>query len=213
MQHRRLTKPTFQFFTEWLEEWADISRINRDTHTSKPTQSHIETPQFNKSLIKTPSNFNSRSTVQSPKQVQRSSSRDSQRSNPGDRDFRDTVRKLHKNTPSNTNYKNQQVNPGENPYRPPFRVSRNQDRSPSTSKPKCAWCTDNGLAHNHVTPDCAMLQNANAIDQWKFLFNHQLCDSFLLPGHHWRQCKNKAQDSCPNCGNSCLLYTSPSPRD
>ena len=67
---------------------------------------------------------------------------------------------------------------------------------------KCAWCTDNGLAHNHVTPDCAMLQNANAIDQWKVLFNHQLCDSCLLPGHHWRQCKNKAQDSCPNCGNS-----------
>ena len=31
MQHRRLTKPTFQFFPDWLEEWADISRINEDT--------------------------------------------------------------------------------------------------------------------------------------------------------------------------------------
>ena len=104
--------------------------------------------------------------------------------------------------PSNTNYKNQRTNPGERPYNTSFRPPRSQIQPPSVKNTKCAWCTDNGLAHNHVTPDCAMLQNANAIDQWKVLFNHQLCDSCLLPGHHWRQCKNKAQDSCPNCGNS-----------
>ena len=126
MQHRRLTKPTFEFFVDWLEEWADISRINRDTSSSIPTQSHIETPQFNKSLIRTPSNLNNRNQLQTPKPVLRSSSRDSQRSNPGDREFRDTVRKLNKNTPSNSNYKNQQTNPGVKTYNPSSRPLRSR---------------------------------------------------------------------------------------
>ena len=158
MEQRQNTKPTFQYFADWIKDRAKISRLNKDTSTPKPSQTHTETPQFSQSLIKTPSNFNNRSSVQTSKPVQRSSSRDSQRSNPGDREFRDTVRKLHKNTPSNSNYKNQRTNPGDKPYSSPFRPPRSRDQSPSTSEPSCAWCSANGRPHVHATSDCAMLK-------------------------------------------------------
>ena len=119
-------------------------------------------------------------------------------SNPGDREFRDTVRKLHKNTPSNSNYKNQRTNPGEKPYSSPFRPPRSRDQSPSTNEPSCAWCSANGRPHVHATSDCAMLKNANALDQWKIIYRNQLCDKCLTKGHGWRECSIR-NPRCPTC--------------
>ena len=112
MQHRRLIKPTFQFFADWLEEWADISRINKDTCPSTSVQSQIEMPLPSKGLTNTSSNFNSKRHLQPLKPVQRSSSRGSQKSNPGDREYRDTLEQIHNQTPNHTNYKFQKHQPG-----------------------------------------------------------------------------------------------------
>ena len=202
LQHRRLIKPTFQFFADWLEEWADISRINKDTCPSTSVQSQIETPLPNKGLTNTSANFNSKRPLQPLKPVQRSSSRGSQKSNPGDREYRDVVKQIHNQTPKYTNYKFQNSSPGEKQRTFPFRHPQSRDHSPPLMDRKCAWCTENGITHNHATPDCVMFQNANAEDQWKVIRKRGICDSCLLPGHSWQVCRNKVQQSCPTCGNS-----------
>ena len=83
-------------------------------------------------------------------------------------------------------------------YNSSFRPLRSKDQSPSRNTPHCAWCAANGQPHAHATPDCAMLKNANALDQWKIIYGNRLCDRCLMPGHHWRECKT-VNEICPSC--------------
>ena len=53
--------------------------------------------------------------------------------------------------------------------------------------------------------------------QWKVVNKHKICDSCLLPGHHWKNCPTHRQQRCPDCQNShhpnlgCIPKTRQSP--
>ena len=135
------------------------------------------------------------SNIQVPTQT---NSKSSQRNNVnGDKEYTDTVRRSRNSSPINTiKQKTQQSRPGEKP--PALNARSPRSGTPSTPEMMCAWCTTNNMAHNHSTPDCNLIKNANAIDQWQDLYKHPVCDRCLLPGHRWRDCtKNNPQ--CQEC--------------
>ena len=175
-----LEVPTFEQFADWATKWADLShRHSCDTYI--PTESKI--------------NRRASSNAQIPTQ---NDSKSSQRnSSNGSKEYRDTVRRSRNSSPISTiNQQSQQPRPGEKLFALPARSTRS--RTPSTPEVMCAWCTTNNMAHNHTTPDCNLIKNANAIDQWQALYKHRVCDRCLLPGHRWRDCtKNNPQ--CLEC--------------
>ena len=153
MEHRQDVKPTFQFFAQWIKDRAKISRLNRDTSAPRQGQTHTETSSI-KSLTNPSSNFNSKRPLQPLKPVQRPSSRGSQRSNPGDREYRDVVKQIHNQTPKYSNHKFQKNSPGETS---PLHRPQHRDQSSPSMNLECAWCTDNGKSHNHATPDLSLI--------------------------------------------------------
>ena len=116
----------------------------------------------------------------------------------GDKEYHDTIRRrpIFSKTPMAPRGQS------NNSSNSPRLQARSRNTSPTNNAPWCAWCTENGAPHRHSTPDCSMLRNANAEDQWKVLNKHNVCDSCLIPGHHWKTCRNKGQESCLGCGNS-----------
>ena len=175
-----LEVPTFEHFADWATKWADLShRHSCEAYNS--TESKI-----NRKV--------STNTQIPPQNNSKSSQRNSLN---GSKEYRDTVRRSRNSSPINTiNQQSQQPRPREKPLALPARSPRST--TPSTPEVMCAWCTTNNMAHNHTTPDCNLIKNANAIDQWQALYKHRVCDRCLLPGHRWRDCtKNNPQ--CPEC--------------
>ena len=135
-----------------------------------------------------------------------------QRTSPGDKEYRDILRQRR---PSYST----QTSPTKGRSPSPIQTSSPRTRSPSPNrsrdttpkrtthpiqnkmpdqnalKKKCAWCTENGTEHNHTTPNCAFLKNAKAMDQWKLLYKHKVCDRCLEPGHYWKYCTS----TTPRC--------------
>ena len=115
----------------------------------------------------------------------------------GDKEYRDATR----STRSPPHASTFNIKMPEETYHPPS-APRSRDISPKSKELWCAWCTENGRTHKHSTANCAMLQNANANDQWKVINKHKVCDSCLVQGHYWRNCPKKTQERCADCGNS-----------
>ena len=175
-----LEVPTFEHFADWATKWADLShRHSCEAYNS--TESKI-----NKKV--------STNTQIPPQNNSKSSQRNSLN---GSKEYRDTVRRSRNSSPINTiNQQSQQPRPREKPLALPARSPRST--TPSTPEVMCAWCTTNNMAHNHTTPDCNLIKNANAIDQWQALYKHRVCDRCFQPGHGWREC-TKHNPQCQDC--------------
>ena len=197
---RHAQMPTFQDFAAWIQQKSHIarldrsSRFDRDKYKPKSGQAHADAaPKMASSTSMPPS---------PPQAVQTQKMRSSmpkvqQRTPGGDKEYRDATRS--KRSPLHTTTFNN--NMPEEVYHLPH-APRNRDTSPTTNESWCAWCTENGRTHNHSTANCSMLKNANANDQWKVINKHKVCDSCLVQGHYWKQCPNKGQERCAECGNS-----------
>ena len=135
------------------------------------------------------------------------------------KEYRDTVRRSRNSSPSNiakqqsrpgekqvSQYtqpgepttQSPSLRPGEKTRMPSMRFQTDRENSPNTIQSMCAWCTENGMPHQHTTSHCHMLKKANAIDQWKVLYKHRVCDRCLTQGHYWRDCSSN-NPQCPNC--------------
>ena len=200
LQHRQNIKtPTFQLFADWIKRWANISRMDKDINPHQASSNYAEATYKN-----IPKPFNN-----IPQQPQRPLQ---QRTSPGEREYRDLLRQR-RNSNSSQSTPTRGRSPSPNP------ISNPRSRSPSPSKNanahspitpqnlspkkdaiknKCAWCTERGINHNHTTPNCAILKNANAMDQWKVLYKRKVCDRCLEFGHHWKECSTR-NPRCPSC--------------
>ena len=79
------------------------------------------------------------------------------------------------------------------------RTSSPVKSSPSQDQKKnfCAWCSENGVTHNHDTANCNQIKGANALDQWTVLYRHRLCVKCLSSGHYYKECKTSSR--CGTC--------------
>ena len=193
--NERAEAPSFHDFVDWISQQTDMARYERNARPYKLSQNYPDTPSNNKR----PQSFHHPTNPPTSLTQQNLQQKGGQKSIPGgDKEYRDVVRGERRSSP-NTSTLNRR-SPATN-YNPP-----NAPRSYETSSKQhdrwCAWCTENGRAHNHSTADCSMLKNANAQDQWTVINKHKVCDSCLSQGHHWKRCPNKAQENCPDCGNS-----------
>ena len=190
--------PTFQDFTAWMQQKSHIarldrsSRLDRDKYKSSPITAHA-TPKTASSISTPPSLPQAAQT-----QKMQSSTPKARRGTPGgDKEYRDATRNS-RNPPHASTFN---IKMPEETYHPPS-APRRRDTSPKTNELWCAWCTENGRAHRHSTASCAMLQDANANDQWKVIHKHKDCDTCLVQGHYWKYCPNNTQERCTECGNS-----------
>ena len=175
MQHRRLTKPTFQFFANWLEEWADISRLNKDTSLPRQAQSYATA---------TSSNL--------------------QRISPGEsKEYRDSQRNRRRGSLEDDapNFKKQKYSAYSNqtpaePLQPQAPLKQKMIGDSSTQS--CTWCNELGSPNNHKLSECLQFPNTNALDQWRFIYAGKACSKCLSPDHYWRQCHLNLQ-LCPRC--------------
>ena len=192
--------PTFQDFASWIQQKSHIarldrsSRLDRDKFKTGSNQTHAEAVPKSSATTSLAAGIQPATSYQRTQKLMPKT----QRSTPGgDKEYRDAMRR--RQSPPNTSTFRRDM-PSDVSNSP--RLSRSRNISPKTNKLWCAWCTENGRAHNHSTADCSMLKNANAQDQWMVIKKHKVCDSCLAQGHHWKFCPNKIQQSCPECGNS-----------
>ena len=195
---RHTHMPTFQDFASWIQQKSHIarldksSRLDRDKYKSSPSTAHA-TPKTVSSIPTPPSLPQAAQT-----QKMQSSTPKARRGTPGgDKEYRDATRNS-RNPPHASTFN---INMPKELHLAP-NAPRSRDASPKLKEFWCAWCTENGRAHQHSTANCSMLQNANASDQWKVIHKHRVCDSCLVQGHYWKHCPNKIQERCTTCGNS-----------
>ena len=204
--------PTFKDFGAWIQQKSHIarldrsSRLDRDKYKPSSDRAHADAaPIFLTASAHQPScpTASSMSTPPSPPQTaqtqkMRSPMPKAQRGTPGgDKEYRDATR----NSRSPPHASTFNIKMLEETYHPPS-APRRRDTSPKTNELWCAWCTENGRAHRHSTANCAMLQDANAKDQWKVIHKYKVCDTCLVQGHYWKYCPNNTQERCTECGNS-----------
>ena len=199
--------PEFEDLADWIEKRAEVARNTNNSRPSSPIHTYAQATQNTKDPITT-----SYHTPQQPQNQYK------QRTSPGDKEYRDTLRQRRSSYPT-------QQSPPQGRSPSPTQSSSPRTRSPSpnrsrdtTPKPtphpiqnrmpnqnalnkKCAWCTENGTEHNHTTPNCLLLKNAKAMDQWKVLYKHKICDRCLESGHYWKDCVTK-NPRCTSCNIS-----------
>ena len=185
LQHRQNIKtPTFQLFADWIKKWANISRMDKDINPHQASSSYAEatyknTPEcpcplaWEHTYKNIPKPFNN-----IPQQPQRQFQ---QRTSPGEREYRDALRqRRNSNSNPSTPTRGRSPSPNRTPSPrtrspSPSRDSANAHRrtTPTTPTPKkdapkneCAWCTEKGTNHNHATPNCAFLKNAQLGVVW-----------------------------------------------
>ena len=189
--NERAEAPSFHDFVDWISEQTDMARYERNARPHKFSQSYPDTSSNNKR----PQSFHHPTNPPTSPAQQNLQHKEDQKSIPGgDKEYRDTLRR--RRGPPNSPTLERNMHTGDSI------ATRSHNNSPKVSERWCAWCSENGQAHNHSTPTCYMLKNANAEDQWKVVNKHRICDSCLLPGHHWKNCPTNRQQRCPDCQNS-----------
>ena len=202
--------PTFQDFASWIQQKSHIARLDRgsrfDRDKYKPCsdRAHADaapiflTASAHQPPCPTASSMPTPPCLSQPAQTQKMQSPlpKAHKSSPGgDKEYRDATRR-NKNPPDDTTL-------NANTPTGAYYATRSSDSSPEPNALWCAWCTENGQPHNHSTANCSMLKlNATANDQWKVINKHRVCDSCLVQGHYWKNCPNKIQKRCTECGNS-----------
>ena len=122
-----------------------------------------------------------------------------------------TSRPTETNAPTQLNYSQQSRSQFEQPARSNNARSsrsptssetdrRNRNTTATIAETTCAWCTENGQNHNHVTAQCSFLQQANVQDQWRVLQKHKICKNCLLEPHDFWQCtERQKRNRCQKC--------------
>ena len=211
LQHRQIIKtPTFQLFADWIKKWANISRMDKDinphqassnyaeaTHNSKPYNTSYGTPHLPKKPFQ-------------------------QRTSPGEREYRDALRQRRNSNPNpSTPTRERSPSPSRSMSprtRPPSptktsdniptqRTPQTNNRYPNPSNTprypqqprniemKCGYCYFHNKPHNHATPNCGFLKNAEVSDRWHVAYKSRLCQKCLSPNHYHKECK----ETTPRC--------------
>ena len=106
----------------------------------------------------------------------------------------------------------QRVSPGvSKQYRDSLRNSQQHWRqqsnatpkiAPSSTKQKCAWCTENFRRHSHSTHECRLFEHANDNSRkWHVLKKNRIC-SRCLEHDYSKACSKKNMATCRTCNTA-----------
>ena len=82
-------------------------------------------------------------------------------------------------------------------FHQPTNLPRNPQGQRDMEK-KCGWCYFHNKPHNHTTPDCGFIQNAEVPDRWHIAYRTKLCQKCLSPDHYHKECPKLTQ-RCATC--------------
>merc|ERR1712148_127748 len=92
---------------------------------------------------------------------------------------------------------NHSISQNNNRFHNPSNLPRNPQGERNMKK-KCGWCFFHNKPHNHTTPECGFIKDAEVPDRWHITYRTKLCQKCLSPDHYHKECPKPTQ-RCATC--------------